>query len=551
MIRKSSWWWHAGALALYAALAVGFIDHGVSITKNVLGIYSDPFAFIWFLSWWPWALAHHVDPFFSHIIWQPEGVDLAWMTSVPALALLAMPITLSAGPVLAYNILIILAPVLAALSAYALCLYLTKKPVPALLGGLCYGFSSYEMAESLSHLNLDFNAAVPCLLLVVLARLDNRLSRPMAALLFGILLAVQFYISIEVAATALLFGGLAWVLALSLLSYHRRVLSRLFVDGLLAGLVSLALILPVLWNMATKPRSIEIPLGWAYMTAAHLFNLMVTTPAIVFVSPAMSYADTSILFHLPQYDFSTGLLLLLIIGFYIYKNVTLPKARFLLYMLITILVASLGPQLWIGGHFSNIIMPWYFALRIPLLNSALPVRFALYSSLIIAIIMALWIAQAGTPKRLWLRAGVATLAWGLTVMPPHPVKPAPYSAFFRPGRLEAVLGKQARVLILHGQNNDDSSFWQAENHFGFVQTQGYLGRPPKAMLAYAGVRDLTFRHDPPQLVAEIKQLCLATNTQFVVAGPGTASAMIQTMDELSWPSSKVDDVLIFTVPTHG
>jgi len=93
--------WHLGALALYASASYGFIAHGAPLTKTLCGAGFGPFAFIWFLSWCPWALAHHLNPLFTNLIWQPAGLNLAWTTSVPLLALLGLPFTALSSPVLA------------------------------------------------------------------------------------------------------------------------------------------------------------------------------------------------------------------------------------------------------------------------------------------------------------------------------------------------------------------------------------------------------------------------------------------------------------------
>ena len=55
----------------------------------------------WSLAWWPWAVGHGVDPLHTSLLWPPGGFSLLWLTSVPAPALLALPLTLSAGPAFA------------------------------------------------------------------------------------------------------------------------------------------------------------------------------------------------------------------------------------------------------------------------------------------------------------------------------------------------------------------------------------------------------------------------------------------------------------------
>lgn len=97
-----------------------------------------------------------------------------------------------------------------------------------------------------------------------------------------------------------------------------------------------------------------------------------------------------------------------------------------------------------------------------------------------------------------------------------------------------------------------SGFWQAENNFGFVQTSGYLGMPPTAMLNYASIRALAFGTPAPHFAADISALCQATHTQYVLAGPQTPSALMLQMDTLPWSRRQVDDdAVIYTVPASS
>ena len=123
----------------------------------------------WSLEWWPWALRHEsVDPFYTHLLWAPAGFPTLWMTSIPIPALLAAPLTLTAGPLVAYNALMLTAVVLAAAAAFLLCYELTGLAAPV-LGGLVFGLSPYMLGHTLSqHLDLTFVFPVPLLALLCL-----------------------------------------------------------------------------------------------------------------------------------------------------------------------------------------------------------------------------------------------------------------------------------------------------------------------------------------------------------------------------------------------
>ena len=125
--------------------------------RVVGGLFRDPQIFVWSFAWWPHAILHGLNPFFTHAIWEPDGYNLTWVTSVPGLALAFAPVTLLFGPILAYNLASILMPALAAWAAFLLCRRLTGAIWPSLVGGYLFGFSAYLFSAELTHI---FTAAV-------------------------------------------------------------------------------------------------------------------------------------------------------------------------------------------------------------------------------------------------------------------------------------------------------------------------------------------------------------------------------------------------------
>src|ERR1700716_386438 len=136
---------------------------------------SDFQVMTWSLEWWPWAVSHGVDPLHTSLLWPPGGFSTLWMTTIPGPALLGLPITLTAGPLAAYNVLILLAFPLAAGSAFLLCRELTGRFAPSLAGGLLFGISPYMLGHTLSQrLDLTFVFPVPLLALLVVRCLRGR-----------------------------------------------------------------------------------------------------------------------------------------------------------------------------------------------------------------------------------------------------------------------------------------------------------------------------------------------------------------------------------------
>ncbi len=180
---------------------------------QLLQVDTDPNFYVWSLRWWPYAIGHGLNPLYSNLIAAPAGHSLAWVTTVPPLALLAAPLTLTAGPVVAYNLLIALALPLSAWAAFLACRRLTGTFWPALVGGAVYGFSAYEFRHlgAGGQLNLCFALLPPILVYLVVAWWDGGIRSYLLVISAGLVLAVQFYLFLET------FAGLTAVLVLSLL----------------------------------------------------------------------------------------------------------------------------------------------------------------------------------------------------------------------------------------------------------------------------------------------------------------------------------------------
>jgi len=534
--------WHVAALALYAAESWLFLDHGASLTGGVLGIGADPSLIMWFLAWWPWAFSHHALAWHTHLLWQPAGLNLAWTTCVPLLALLALPATLTGGPLLAFNLLTLAAPVLAGYGAFLLCLELFEAPAAALLGGWLFGFSAFEAAQSLDHLNLDFTVLIPLILLLALRRLRSRLGRKSTVVWLGLLLAGEFYISDELLALGLLFAAFAWALALAMIPARRVALLGFAWDVALAAPLALALAAPMLWGMLIGGFDPYHPPNWPWNFSTDALNFLLPTPTEVFGATAIAAHFTGGMDEQAGY-LGLPMLAILLLAWRAFG--ALPEMRLAFAMLGIIAVASLGPVLHIAGRNSGIPLPWTLVLHLPLLGSALPARCMVFAALLAAILAAAWVATSTGRWRIWL----ALLACAAIFPTPHPAPAAPSLAFFAPGRLQAVLGPNPRILILPFAIHGASSFWQAENGFGFTQSGGYLGFPPAPMQHFAAVSELFDGNMRPHFLMAFKGFCTATGVQFVVLAPGVPPALAGAITGLGWPSRRVDDVTVLTVPS--
>src|SRR5215467_7754997 len=147
---------HLAAAAAYAIFALAlFSGFWPDPTAAYVGVGQDPKQFMWFLAWIPHALSHHLNPLLTNWIFSQTGVNLTWNTAVPLIGAIMTPVTGIAGPVLSYDLAMVLGLIASAWTAY----YVARRVfgcgyVAALLAGAIYGFSPFTMAHASGHLHL-------------------------------------------------------------------------------------------------------------------------------------------------------------------------------------------------------------------------------------------------------------------------------------------------------------------------------------------------------------------------------------------------------------
>jgi hypothetical protein len=121
------------ALAIYLVLALIIFGRGLACNPggSFVGLTADPSVYMWFLVWWPYAIAHGLNPFVTDLVWAPGGFNLTWTTGIPLAGILAAPITTHWGPIVAYTVLCLLSPALAAWTAFHLCRRITARFWPS------------------------------------------------------------------------------------------------------------------------------------------------------------------------------------------------------------------------------------------------------------------------------------------------------------------------------------------------------------------------------------------------------------------------------------
>jgi hypothetical protein len=452
------------------------------LSTSYFGFSHDPGVLIWSLEWWPRAILHGHNPFYCHLVWAPVGTNLTWMTSIPGLSLLVAPITLSSGPVAAYNILTVTGPALSAWAAYILCRHITQAFWPAVFGGWIYGFSTYEWHEVLwGHLFLSWALVPPLVVHLVLLLLQRAIAARRFVIYFAAALAAQFSISTEVFATMTIFGALALAFsALVLPGLRSRIYRATVLIACAYGLAATALS-PFLWHLFVAPgfsrEPIYPPMFYSNGVLAPFIpgSLNLVGPHHLTVSENGAYIGP----------------LLALIAFFAFSRSPRVERKLLLLMLLVIYLVSLGPRLYIMNH--TIPLPWSLIARVPVINNALPVRFILYGWLVTAIIG----ANCLTRQDLTVSARVAIALICIVFLLPYP----PYlwqaktdisePLFFSKHIYRHYLRPDENILIIPYSYNGDSMLWQAQAHMDFRMAGGWTGAMPAEFLRWPALQALT------------------------------------------------------------
>src|SRR5579864_3936490 len=138
----------------------------------LLGYPGDNFQHAWFLWHFAKAVVAGQNPFYTDMIFYPNQVNLAWGTTDPLAGTLALPFSLTAGPIVAYNLSLILQLALGVFFARLLCLRICRNEAAALIGGIVFGFSPFLLAHALGHLSLVTAFPIPLYMLVLVQILD-------------------------------------------------------------------------------------------------------------------------------------------------------------------------------------------------------------------------------------------------------------------------------------------------------------------------------------------------------------------------------------------
>jgi hypothetical protein len=436
--------------------------------------------FRWALAWTPWALLHGHDPLWTGVVFAPEGATLTWTTLTPAAGIVAWPLTALWGTLVAYNVILLLAPALAGWAAYLVCHRLTRRFWPSLVGGAVFAYSTYVTGQlAAGHLNLVLIFPVPLAVYLVIRRIEGSLGTTTFVTLFAGNMLTLFLISTEIFATSVLFGTLALGLAWLAAGPHREALARtsLVIGGALAIVLVIVLVPYVVPAMKGAPEGSFRDPG---RTAATLVAwIMPRQDMFVGGSMFARYSgDTNLTGSVPWEDgsYMDVALAAVLLGFAVTER-RRRETLALIAFIVAVVVLSLGPLLHVARASAG-TMPTSFLWRVPLIRNAEPRRFPLYAALALGVVAALWLARRQRSAVRWglVLLGIVLLLPRAPSPPWHPNDRVP--SFFADGTFREVLGEGEEVFVIPGHAGEEM-LWQSVADFSFKMPQGYIGALPR------------------------------------------------------------------------
>jgi hypothetical protein len=517
----------------------------------------------WSLAWWPWAASHGVNPLRANVLWPPVGFPLLWMTSIPVPALLAAPLTLTAGPLAAYNALMVVSVLAAAAAAFLLCYELTESTAAAIAGGLVFALSPYMLGHTMSqHLNLVFVFPLPLLILLLVRLLRGKTSPRRFVLGSGTLLLVLAGTSLE------LFVDLAFVAALvSMLAFifapsHRRSVAR--AAGLAAA--AYALCLPVIAPAAVVAFSaVHVPIQNAPANyEIDMANVLIPTPTNFLGGlPTVSRLSAHFAGNIGERDGYVGLPLLLIaIGGLVAARRRGAWAFGLLALVAFAL--SLGATLELEGRTLLTLPVW--VENAPVLDDTLPARMTLFLSIALACLAAIWFARPGR-RSLKLAAGVLLAlslapnfwlartyrgAWAVTESVAWSLRAAP-TGFTGARRWTRTVRPGSNVLVLPTRDRTPAMYWLAASGMRFSLAMPETPFVPPSLAAAPTVARLVDNVLPeleqPRIAAgRFRAYVLAEHVGTVVVSPWAGAAWQRVVERaLQDAPRRLGGSLVFSV----
>ena len=490
---RKQYWGVFASLTVYLLLAIWLnIDalwHGPS--HWISGGYGgDGGQEIWFLHFFSYAVLHGQNPFATALINVPHGVNVANMTSMPIIGLAAMPFSAIAGPVFAYNMLMLLGVWSSAVAMFFAVRRMTTRVFSAFTAGALFGFSPFVIGQSAGHLFLVTVGLFPIIFLLLHEVLVRQRWSPW---LVGGLLGLVFTLQVGISPEMLTDAGLLLVAGavLTLLARPRLLLRRTPYLMRAVGTIVAVMVIPFglyLYEYLLGPHHIHGAVRPASFVAA------LSSTVATFIVPGSNqwlnlglahWLDQSVYYGVNHHQLDPvengsylGLPLVGVIGWAVWRLRRRGLVQLLTLLLVISAVFSLGAQLRFHVGTTGLYLPFAALVKLPLFNSTLAIRWALFTAFFGALLVALLLDDLPLHRTNRLSAVTLAVVSMVFLAPPRAIPAAPLAvpAWFTSPAV-ATLAPQSALLTYPMAMNGypEPMMWQAVADFHFSLVGGEAG----------------------------------------------------------------------------
>jgi hypothetical protein len=358
----------------------GFLAAGVAVTwprasylAGRLRLDNDQIQTVWGFWWVARQIIHLANPWFTDHLAAPVGVRLGNDTLMPLLGVVMTPVTLAFGPSASYNLLVIVAPGLAAYAMYRAARLWLPSRSGAIAAGAFFGLSGMLASQDWQHLH----TAMGCVFLPLTLEAAVRLCRGPTlgrGVILGLVLGAAVLVDQEAALLA------AFLAALVLVPWLLRRSGAAGPRAVGVGAVTAVMIAsPQLAAMAQA--GLRAGRGRPHVKfAAELPSLFAPSPRLAQYGmtglASVYHAHTS---HELLATFGVVLTLLAVLGLVV--SWRRPASRKLALLWLGSAALALGPTLYIAGRQyvplaealrgkrASLLMPYTWLIQIPGLGS--------------------------------------------------------------------------------------------------------------------------------------------------------------------------------------
>ena len=501
--RDQGWRTIIVALAIYFAASLIYLaptlpSMGSGIPGGAVAA-TDGWQHTWHLWWVAHALAQGLNPLQMSLLYYPTGVNLAIHPLNLTTGLLATPITLLAGPVVAFNIALLSGFTLTGLGGFLLSRRVGADPVPALIAGLLLTFTPFHVTKAYDG-QLELVSLQWMVLYVWLLLIAAEEPGWLAPLLAGVMLGIVGYTSLYYLLYSALYSLLCALLWLPWSSRRERMSATPPGERIGAYLLRM-LSIPVVALLVLVPLLLNLPAALAPYT-------LTDTPQLLTVRSA-NLLD----FWLPSYLHPLWGDLVARIGSILHPGISawnhaLGYSTLLLATLrsvmawgqswrwvviaITGILLALGPTLFVGTINTGIALPYRLLLMLPGMELA-----QRPGHLVVLTVIALTPLAALSLNWLMARFGLHALLLTVAVAaielaPPRwPIQP------FSVDPIYTELAAHPGAILVLPNEIDSSAVLRDQMVHGRPLVGGYLARIPNYPFAELtpGVRQLWWIRD--------------------------------------------------------